>query len=105
MSKTAFIYPGQGAQVCGMGQDFYDYTQIGKQVFDLASELLGFSVPELCFTENDRLDVTEYTQAAMVTVSIAMTKVLEEDLEVAWKVVEKVKKVHLDAVISVSVDV
>lgn len=78
MSKIAFIYPGQGAQVCGMGKDFYDYTQIGKQVFDLASELLGFSVPELCFTENDRLDVTEYTQAAMVTVSIAMTKVLEE---------------------------
>ena len=78
MSKIAFIYPGQGAQVCGMGQDFYDYTQIGKQVFDLASELLGFSVPELCFTENERLDVTEYTQAAMVTVNIAMTKVLEE---------------------------
>lgn len=78
MSKIAFIYPGQGAQVCGMGQDFYEQTQIGKQVFDLASELLGFSVPELCFTKNDRLDITEYTQAAMVTVSIAMTKVLEE---------------------------
>ncbi len=78
MSKIAFIYPGQGAQVCGMGKDFYEQTEIGKQVFDLASSLLGFSVPELCFTENDRLDVTEYTQAAMVTTSIAMTKVLEE---------------------------
>lgn len=77
MSKIAFIYPGQGAQVCGMGQDFYEQTEIGKQVFDLATELLGFSVPELCFTENDRLDITEYTQAAMVTTSIAMTKVLE----------------------------
>lgn len=77
MSKIAFIYPGQGAQVCGMGQDFYEQTEIGKQVFDLASEILGFSVPELCFTENDRLDITEYTQAAMVTTSIAMTKVLE----------------------------
>lgn len=77
MSKIAFIYPGQGAQVCGMGQEFYEQTEIGKQVFDLATELLGFSVPELCFTENDRLDITEYTQAAMVTTSIAMTKVLE----------------------------
>lgn len=77
MSKIAFIYPGQGAQVCGMGQEFYEQTEIGKQVFDLASGILGFSMPELCFTENDRLDITEYTQAAMVTVSIAMTKVLE----------------------------
>ena len=78
MSKIAFIYPGQGAQVCGMGQDFYEQTEIGKQVFDLATEILGFSVPELCFTKHDRLDITEYTQAAMVTTSIAMTKVLEE---------------------------
>ena len=77
MSKIAFIYPGQGAQVCGMGQEFYEQTEIGKQVFDLATELMGFSMPELCFTENDRLDITEYTQAAMVTASIAMTKVLE----------------------------
>ena len=78
MRKIAFIYPGQGAQVCGMGQDFYEQTETGKQVFDLATEILGFSVPELCFTKNDRLDITEYTQAAMVTTSIAMTKVLEE---------------------------
>ena len=78
MSKIAFIYPGQGAQVCGMGQDFYEQTETGKPVFDLATEILGFSVPELCFTKNDRLDITEYTQAAMVTTSIAMTKVLEE---------------------------
>ena len=78
MSKIAFIYPGQGAQVCGMGQDFYEQTKEGKETFDLATDILGFSVPELCFTENDRLDITEYTQAAMVTTSIAMTKVLEE---------------------------
>lgn len=78
MSKIAFIYPGQGAQVCGMGQDFYEQTESGRKVFDLATELLGFSMPELCFTENDRLDITEYTQAAMVTVGIAMTKVLME---------------------------
>ncbi len=78
MGKTAFIFPGQGAQVCGMGQDFYENTETAKQVFDRASELLGFSVPELCFEKNDRLDLTEYTQAAMVTTSIAMLRVMEE---------------------------
>lgn len=78
MSKIAFIFPGQGAQKAGMGKDFYEQTETGKAVFDKASELLGFSMPELCFTENDRLDITEYTQAAMVTTSIAMMKVLEE---------------------------
>ena len=78
MSKIAFIFPGQGAQYCGMGQDFYENTETAKAVFDKASEILGFSVPELCFEKNDRLDITEYTQAAMVTTSIAMMKVLEE---------------------------
>lgn len=78
MSKIAFIFPGQGAQYCGMGKDFYEQTEIGRAVFDRAGELLGFSMTELCFTENDRLDITEYTQAAMVTVGIAMMKVLED---------------------------
>jgi len=78
MSRIAFIYPGQGAQVCGMGKDFYEQTEAGKQMFDLATQLLGFSVPDLCFTENEQLNITEYTQAAMVTTSIAMTRVLEE---------------------------
>ena len=78
MGKTAFIFPGQGAQVCGMGKDFYENTEIGRQVFDRATELLGFSVPELCFEPNDRLDITEYTQAAMVTTSVAMLKVMED---------------------------
>ena len=68
MSKIAFIFPGQGAQACGMGQDFYEQTETGKRIFD-----------QLCFEENDRLDITEYTQAAMVTASIAMMRVLEEN--------------------------
>ena len=79
MSKIAFIFPGQGAQACGMGQGFYEQTETGKRIFDKATELMGFSMPQLCFEENDRLDITEYTQAAMVTASIAMMRVLEEN--------------------------
>ncbi|CUX59127.1 Malonyl CoA-acyl carrier protein transacylase [Clostridium sp. C105KSO15] len=79
MSKIAFIFPGQGAQYCGMGQDFYEQTQIGKETYDMASSLLGLDLPKLCFEKNDRLDITEYTQAAMVTTSIAMMRVLEAE--------------------------
>ena len=64
--------------MCGMGQDFYEQTETGKRIFDMASELLGFSMTELCFEKNDRLDITEYTQPAMVTASIAMMKVFTE---------------------------
>ena len=62
-----------------MGPDFYEQTETGKRIFDKATELMGFSMPQLCFEENDRLDITEYTQAAMVTASIAMMRVLEEN--------------------------
>lgn len=82
MNKVAFIFPGQGAQAVGMGKDFYDNTETARRIFDRASELLGFSMPELCFESNDRLDITEYTQAAMVTVGIAMMKVLMEKTDI-----------------------
>ena len=80
--SVAFIFPGQGAQVTGMGRDFYEQTDTGRKVFDKASQLLGFSMPELCFEPNERLNLTEYTQAAMVTVSIAMMKVLMEETKI-----------------------
>lgn len=82
MNKVAFIFPGQGAQAVGMGKDFYDNTETARRIFDRASDLLGFSMPELCFESNDRLDITEYTQAAMVTASIAMMKVLTEKTDI-----------------------
>lgn len=78
MGKIAFLFPGQGAQYTGMGRDFYEQTETGRKVFDEASELLGFSMPDLCFMENEKLDITEYTQAALVTASIAMMNVLKE---------------------------
>lgn len=76
MSKTAFIYPGQGAQKAGMGADFYEKDADVRRLYDEAGKALGFDMKELCFTENDRLDLTEYTQAALVTTCLAMTDVV-----------------------------
>ena len=77
MSKIAFIYPGQGAQKAGMGADFYENSEIARYIFDQAGEELDLDMKELCFEENDRLDLTEYTQAAMVTTCLAMTRAVE----------------------------
>ena len=78
MNKIAFIYPGQGAQKAGMGKDFYAYSPLAAEMYDKASEILNIDMKALCFEENDLLDQTEYTQAAMVTTCLAMTVVLEE---------------------------
>ena len=78
MAKIAFIYPGQGAQKPGMGKNFYENSELAKAVYDKASELLQIDMKALCFEENEKLDLTEYTQAALVTTCLAMTKVVEE---------------------------
>ena len=78
MSKIAFIYPGQGAQKAGMGKEFYENNELAKAVYDKATDLLQIDMKALCFEENDKLDLTEYTQAALVTTCLAMTKVVEE---------------------------
>lgn len=77
MNKLAFVFPGQGAQKAGMGKDFYENSEIAARVVDLAGELLDLDMKALCFEENDKLDQTEYTQAALVTVCLAMEQVLE----------------------------
>lgn len=76
MSKTAFIYPGQGAQKAGMGADFYERSAGVRELFDKAGRMLNLDMKALCFEENDKLDLTEYTQAALVTTCIAMTRVI-----------------------------
>jgi [acyl-carrier-protein] S-malonyltransferase len=76
--STAFIFPGQGAQVVGMGKDFYENSPLSREVFDKATELLNLDMKALCFEENDNINITEYTQAALVTTSVAMLRVLEE---------------------------
>ena len=76
--KTAFLFPGQGAQKCGMGESFAKYDEAAKKVYENASRLLDLDMEELVFTENKKLDMTEYTQAAMVTTGIAMLKVIKK---------------------------
>lgn len=78
--KTAWIFPGQGAQKCGMGKDFYEKSTIAKEIFDEASDVLEMDMRELCFEENERLDQTEFTQAALVTTCLAMAEALKEKL-------------------------
>ena len=78
MGKTAFIFPGQGAQYVGMGRDFYETFPVCRGVIDKASEISGLDLKEICFEENEKINITEYTQIAMLAVETAILKVLEE---------------------------
>ncbi len=76
MSQTAFIFPGQGAQEPGMGKDFYENSASAREVFDQAESLLGLDMKKLCFEENEELNITEYTQIALLTTCMAMERVV-----------------------------
>ena len=81
MSETrlAFLFPGQGSQAVGMGRDLYEKFPIAKQTFEEADEALGFSLSKLCFEgPEEQLKLTEFTQPAIFTVSIAAQRVLAE---------------------------
>ena len=78
MSKIAFVFPGQGAQYVGMGKDFYEQIPVCKEIIDTASQVTGLDIPALCFEENENLNITEYTQIAMVSVEMAITAALKE---------------------------
>ena len=73
MCKIAFLYPGQGAQQAGMGADFYENGSLAKSFLDKAEGCLDFHLKEVCFRKDERLNKTEYTQPAMVSVCLAMT--------------------------------
>ena len=78
MSKIAFVFPGQGAQYTGMAKDFYEKFPVSREVFEKASKVSGLDIKTLCFEENENLNITEYTQIAMLTAEIAILRAVEE---------------------------
>ncbi len=78
MGKIALLFPGQGTQVTGMGKDFYDNYDSAKEVYEIAGEATGIDVAGLCFNEDERLNITEYTQIALLTTEVAILKTLTD---------------------------
>ena len=78
MGKTAFIFPGQGAQYTGMARDFYEQCPQSAQIFLLAEQVSGLPVREICFEENEKLGITEYTQICLLTAELAVLKAVED---------------------------
>jgi [acyl-carrier-protein] S-malonyltransferase len=79
MSKTAFLFPGQGSQSVGMGRDLASSFPVARRTFEEANDALGFDLADLCFQgPEEQLRLTEFTQPAIFTVSVAALRVLAE---------------------------
>lgn len=79
MTKPVFLFPGQGSQTVGMGRDLYDAFPSARAIFEEADAALGFALSKLIFEgPEDQLKLTEYTQPAILTVSVAATRLLSE---------------------------
>ena len=79
MNKLAVLFPGQGAQYVGMGEDFAKEYESARKVFSMASSAMGYSMENLCFNSSeDELKKTENTQPAILSASYAIYKVLED---------------------------
>ena len=76
-TKTAFVFPGQGAQYVGMGKDFYEQIPEAAEMFRLATKASGVDVEGICFKQNEEINITEYTQIAMLAAEVATWKVLD----------------------------
>ncbi len=82
MKKVAFIFPGQGSQSLGMGKDFFENSDIAKEMISKASERLGFDFEELLFNENDNLGKTEFTQPAILLVSCIALEIFKSKMDI-----------------------
>ena len=81
--KIAFLFPGQGSQVVGMGKDIYESYAEAKYIYDRADEVLGKSITKLCFEgPEEDLKQTVNTQPCIVTTSIALMEVLRKELNI-----------------------
>ena len=78
MTKTAFLFAGQGAQYLGMGRDLYDHYPIVKETIDQASQVLGYDLRYLIDREEEKLNQTRYTQPAILATSVAIYRLLQE---------------------------
>ena len=78
MSKIAMIFAGQGSQAVGMGKDFYENSDIAKEMFAKASERIGVDFKELIFEENDKLGQTAYTQPAILLVQMIAYRLFKD---------------------------
>jgi len=80
MKQTAFIFPGQGSQAVGMGKELYDHFKVAREIFEEADDTLHLSISTLCFQgPEEALKLTENTQPAVLTASIAALRVLETE--------------------------
>ena len=78
MTKTAFLFAGQGAQYLGMGRELYNQYPIVKETIDQASQVLGYDLRYLIDTEEEKLNQTRYTQPAILATSVAIYRLLKE---------------------------
>ena len=76
--NIAIVFPGQGSQRPGMGKDFYEQIPICRETYEEAADALGWDVSNMCFGEDKRLNLTEYTQPCIVTTEIAMLRGLSK---------------------------